>query len=171
MERERLKEYNKEYKRLYQIENKGRLNAISKAYSENNRERRLEYLKNYQPRRRELTKQRRETDPFYRMTECVRNGVGRAFSSKGWGKQGKSRELLGSDFETIKKHIERQFKKGMSWERRGDIHIDHIIPLSSAKTIEELKMLCHYTNLQPLWKMDNLRKTNKIPEVQLKIII
>lgn len=170
-ERERLKDSTKEYKRLYQIENKERLNEISNIYRENHKEERRVYLNAYTTRRRMLTKQRRERDPLFRMSECVRNGVGRAFSCNGWGKKGKSFELLGVDFETVKKHIERQFKKGMSWERRGEIHIDHIVPLSSAKTIEELKILCHYTNLQPLWKIDNLRKNKTIPQVQLKMTI
>jgi hypothetical protein len=51
----------------------------------------------------------------------------------------------------------------MSWEKFGKyIHIDHIIPLSSAKTEEEIYKLCHYTNLQPLWAEDNLKKSNKL---------
>jgi hypothetical protein len=49
----------------------------------------------------------------------------------------------------------------MSWDNKHLWHIDHIIPLSSAKTEDELKQLCHYTNLQPLWAADNIKKSNK----------
>jgi hypothetical protein len=50
----------------------------------------------------------------------------------------------------------------MNWSNRKEWHIDHIIPLSSAKTEEELLKLFHYTNLQPLWANDNIKKSNKI---------
>ena len=52
----------------------------------------------------------------------------------------------------------------MSWETHSlyGWHIDHIIPLSSAKTEEEIYQLCHYTNLQPLWAEDNLKKGDKL---------
>ena len=50
----------------------------------------------------------------------------------------------------------------MNWDNHGEWHIDHKIPLSSAKTEKELIGLCHYTNLQPLWALDNLKKGNKI---------
>lgn len=70
--------------------------------------------------------------------------------------------MLGCDFKTAHKHIEKQFTEGMSWDNRSEWHIDHIIPLASAKTEEELAKLCHYTNLQPLWAEDNLRKGDKL---------
>jgi hypothetical protein len=73
-------------------------------------------------------------------------------------------EIIGCTPEFLIQHIERQFTEGMSWENHGlyGWHIDHIIPLSSAKTEEEIYKLSHYTNLQPLWSEDNLKKGGKI---------
>ena len=42
-----------------------------------------------------------------------------------------------------------------------DMTIDHIIPISSGNTEEEVIKLCHYNNLQPLWAEENLLKSNK----------
>ena len=50
----------------------------------------------------------------------------------------------------------------MNWSNYGLWHIDHIIPLSSAKKQEDLYKLCHYTNTQPLWAEDNLKKGSKL---------
>ena len=57
----------------------------------------------------------------------------------------------------------------MTWDNRGVYtwHLDHIIPISTAKTIEELEKLSHYTNMRPLWSEDNRIKSNKIlPEFE-----
>ena len=59
-------------------------------------------------------------------------------------------------------NIETKFKKGMSFENHGEWHLDHIYPISLAKSEEEVIKLNHYTNFQPLWSEDNLRKSNKI---------
>jgi len=77
-------------------------------------------------------------------------------------------ELVGCDLQTLKEYIEKQFKEGMTWENHGFYgwHIDHIIPLGTAKTEEEMIKLCHYTNLQPLWALENLRKSKKIMKIE-----
>jgi hypothetical protein len=72
--------------------------------------------------------------------------------------------MVGCTQDELFKHIEAQFTDGMSWDRLGDIEIDHIIPLASAKTEEELIALCHYTNLQPLWAEHNRLKGTLMPE-------
>ncbi len=46
----------------------------------------------------------------------------------------------------------------MSWDKYGQWEVDHIVPLSAAKSLDELVRLCHFTNLQPLWKRENLAK-------------
>ena len=72
--------------------------------------------------------------------------------------------MVGMSSIEFKAYLEKQFKDGMSWENYGyrGWHIDHIIPISSANNEEELIKLCHYTNLQPLWAVDNFKKGSKI---------
>jgi len=64
------------------------------------------------------------------------------------------------------KHIEAQFKSGMTWENwsRTGWHLDHIKPLSSFDLSDRAQFLeaCHYTNYQPLWAKDNLIKGKKV---------
>ena len=78
-----------------------------------------------------------------------------------------SLELIGCTPEELKIHIEKQFTIGMSWDNYGTYgdntwNIDHKIPLSSAKTKNDIYTLSHYTNLQPMWSKENLKKGNKI---------
>ena len=78
-------------------------------------------------------------------------------------KTNKTIEIIGCESFFLKTYLENKFTYGMSWDKFGkEIHIDHIIPLSSAKNEEEVLKLCHYTNLQPLWSEDNLKKGNKL---------
>lgn len=60
------------------------------------------------------------------------------------------------------KHIEEQFKEGMSWENHGKWHIDHVVPIKyNNPTLEEQIERLHYLNLQPLWAEDNKSKGNR----------
>lgn len=76
----------------------------------------------------------------------------------------KTFDIVGCSPNYLREHIEKQFLEGMNWENYGFYgwHIDHKIPLSSAKNEEEILKLFHYTNLQPLWAEENLRKNKKI---------
>lgn len=75
---------------------------------------------------------------------------------------------LGCDMTCLIAHLESKFQEGMSWENYGrdGWHLDHIIPLSAFDLTdpEQLKIACHYTNIQSLWAKDNLVKSNKIPD-------
>ena len=94
----------------------------------------------------------------------IRNRTGSAFKLKGWSKDSSTYDMLGCDWETTFNHIQSQFTDGMSWDNQGKVgwEIDHIIPLAIAQTEEELKKLSHYTNLQPLWALDNNSKNDKV---------
>jgi hypothetical protein len=80
----------------------------------------------------------------------------------GFSKSSSTAVILGCDWDQFKRHIELQFLPGMSWENTPEWHIDHIVPLASANDVEEVIALSHFTNLQPLWAKDNLRKSDKI---------
>lgn len=77
-------------------------------------------------------------------------------------------ELVGCTPKQLVAHLESLFQPGMSWERKHEIHIDHIIPCRAFDlTIKEERCKCfHYTNLQPLWAKDNMAKSDKLPNGQ-----
>ena len=105
---------------------------------------------------------KRQSDPMFALRFKMRSIIRKAFDRNGYTKRSKSQSILGCTFEQLKKHLESQFQPGMSWENRSEWHIDHIIPLASVKTEEDVIRLNHYTNLQPLWAADNLRKSDKM---------
>ena len=79
-----------------------------------------------------------------------------------YNKELSSNEYLGCDIKTLMTHIEEQFKDEMTWDNYGEWHIDHIIPICyDNPTLEEQINRLHYSNLQPLWKTDNLKKGNR----------
>ena len=114
-------------------------------------------------RRRAWFKERRK-DPVFKLITNLRSRTSFILKRKTLVKKSKLLEILGCSLPELKKHLEKQFKLGMNWDNntlRG-WHVDHIIPLASAKTREEVELLCHYTNLQPLWALENIIKSDKI---------
>lgn len=126
-----------------------------------------EQAKKYKQKRIESGKaaayerERKIADPTYRFKQSVRNNVFNAIRKNGYKKSKKTEEILGCTLDYFRQHIESQFLEGMSFENHGEWHIDHIIPLATAKTEEDVLRLNHYSNLRPLWALDNLRKGSK----------
>ncbi len=127
---------------------------------------------NYQKNNSKQVKEKRNyrhnkkynNDPLYKMKTLIRNRLKIFFKTKNVNINKKIFEIVGCTTDELRQHIESQFKEGMCWEnhQHDGWHIDHIIPLSSAKTEEEINELCHFTNLQPLWSTENYKKGNKI---------
>lgn len=107
-------------------------------------------------------KERLKTDPMYRAIRRLRCRLYDALKCHEWVKHSHFREYIGCTLPELKAHFESLFIEDMSWENMGEWHIDHKIPLITAKTEVDLYKLCHYTNLQPLWALDNLRKASKL---------
>ena len=77
---------------------------------------------------------------------------------------------LGCNAQEFKEHLEGLFIDGMAWDNygKGGWEVDHKIPISRARTIDEVHSLNHYTNLQPMWGLDNWKKSNKYEEPNIE---
>lgn len=105
---------------------------------------------------------RNKNDVIHNMRTRLHNLTYHAFNSHGYKDRSLTASLLGCSYSELVKHIDNQFTDGMSWENRSEWHIDHIVPLASAKSKIELEQLCLYTNLQPLWAADNMAKGDRV---------
>lgn len=104
---------------------------------------------------RNYNKNKYDNDPIYKLRMCVGARIRLSLKKQNKTKLGRTITYLGCDYNDLKIHIEKQFTEGMNWENYGKWEIDHIIPLSKGGSF-------HYTNLQPLWWLDNRQKSNKL---------
>lgn len=162
------KEYYKEYNKEWREKNKEKRKEYYKEYRENNKDKTKEYVKKYnknnKEKRNEYIKNKKQTNILFKLRCDISSRISQSIRNKGFTKSSQTYKILGCTFEEFKLHLENQFKDGMSWENAGlyGWHLDHIYPVSLAKDEEELIKLNHYTNFQPLWAEDNLKKGNKI---------
>ena len=153
-----------ERQKKYREQNPEKIKETQKKYKEKNRETILQKKKEWRKNNPTYMLNRKKTDPVFKVSVNMRSRI-RIFIRKTSHitKRDKTFVYVGCTPDFLKEHIEKQFTEGMSWDNYGlrGWHIDHIIPLSSAKTEEDVYKLCHYTNLQPLWAKDNISKGNK----------
>ena len=157
----------------YREENKGEIRKRDNAYKARNRlelnRKQLEYQKinaeKLNEYRRRYTKQRRSQDRMFAIRLNMRARFKFELAKRGEKQSTKTNKYLGCTWEFLRGYLASKFTDGMSWDNYGDWHVDHIIPLASARTKDELIKLCHYSNLQPLWAFDNLSKGAKMPDI------
>lgn len=149
-----LSDWCKSCNKLYREENNVAIKEYRDTYKKNN----SEYFKDYS---KKYHKRRLKEDPKYKLAHGLRIRVSDALFAKRWNKSNSLKNYLGCSLDYLISYIESMFQSGMNWQNHGKWHIDHIIPLSSAKSVDELYLLCHYKNLQPLWELDNLKKGRK----------
>lgn len=113
----------------------------------------------------EKKKEKLKTDPEFKLKETIGHGIRRTIYDRRGVKSKRTLELLGCSVEKARRHIERQFRPGMTWDNHGTNvwHIDHIIPCSAFDLTdpEEQEKCFNYKNLQPLWSVENLKKGKK----------
>lgn len=145
--REENREKYREYDKNYYLLNKEKIKKNNNLYAKNNREK-VNYRHN----------NRKKNDIIYRLSCNIRNYINRSINGRNYTKKSKTYEIVGCSADFLKGFLEAKFLNWMNWDNHGKYNgeldygwdIDHIIPLSSAKTEEDLYKLLHYTNLQPL---------------------
>lgn len=165
--KELLSKKQKEYKeKNYEKWKRIKINSFHKN-KKKNADRIKELRKLRQHKRTEYQRNKINTDLIYKLSAICRTRIHHFIKKTNLTKKGKSFEMIGCTPTELKNHLEKQFRDGMCWDKFGkEIHIDHIIPLSTAKTEDELYKLCHYTNLQPLWAHENLIKGCQLTSLQ-----
>lgn len=152
----------------YRAANRENVRATKAAYYEANREavnkKTAAYNKTNRKAISAAQKERYKNDPLFALACRMRISVCNTLRRGGYTKKSKTAKIIGCSFEELKAHLESLFLDGMGWENRHLWHIDHIIPLASAKSEDEILSLNHYSNLQPLWAYDNMSKGCKMPE-------
>lgn len=146
----------KETRKKYREKNKKSIDETVSRHKEKNKQKIREYHTKY-------TRERRRADPEFKLKSDLRRRLYNAL--KGNYKSGSAVHDLGCSIPELKQHLENQFTEGMTWGNHGEWHIDHIIPMASfdLQNRDQLLTCCHYSNLQPLWSADNLRKGSKLP--------
>ena len=151
-------------KHQYYVKNKGKKLLYEKQYYQNNKHYRLKYLRNW-----------RINNPNYinnsiqrRIAKNLRSRIYNAIRKK--YKTSSAVQELGCSLHYLKLYLQKKFYRRysdneiMSWDNYGSSwHIDHIKPLSKFDLTnpKEFKEACHYSNLQPMWAIENIKKSNK----------
>jgi hypothetical protein len=138
--------------------------AENKEYiAERGRQYRKDHYEHLREWKRLYKRERRANNPVYKLQSNVRRLILLTFEKKKFSKQSKTYQILGCSFDELLNHLkETAVKNYGGWHARIPYQIDHIIPISSAKTEDDVIRLNHYTNLQYLTAEDNAKKGARI---------
>jgi RecG-like helicase len=156
--KEKELERNREKSKNFRLNNREKTLILLREWKNKNKNHINEYAKKYYHNKK-------EQDNLFIFSKRVRGVVLSSFRRACNGryvKGSKTEKILGCNFFEFMNYIKNLFKEGMSFDNHGEWELDHKIPVSSANSEEEIIKLNHYTNFQPLWKLENRLKSNKI---------
>ena len=167
---DKFREYNQKYRDNLSDEQKDLANERSKRFRDKRKDE-PEYREKLREWNRQSSRRRRKKitayeearklrDPIFRLKKQIRNEIRAAFNRRGFDKSEKTEDIVGCDINYLQRHLRMTYliRYGVEWDGITPVHIDHIKPLASAHTVEEVYTLNRYTNLQLLREEDNLSK-------------
>ena len=160
---DKVKAYNDAYREAYRDDlrkkkqeyyqkNKINIQSRTHAYYSKNKRRVIDTCVKYK-------RNRSKTDPLFAFNRRIRHLVYMSLKNKNYSKDSNAMKIIGCTYDCAWEHLLQTWEKnyGRPWDGEP-YHIDHIIPLATAETKEDVVSLCHYTNLQLLTPEDNLKK-------------
>jgi len=158
--KEKIKQYRKEYyknnkekekkrRALYRKKNKDKILL----YLKKNKRKKLKYSKKY-------LKERRKTDPLFKLSCGIVANIRTSLINKGYKKKMRTHIILKCDYDFFMNWLNGFASNGYTYGI-GDLHLDHVVPISLAQTEDELLLLNHYSNFQLLTAFENLAKSNR----------
>lgn len=177
---EENREENLEKRKIYRNKNKDKIkaNRIRFNNKESNKAKKKEADKIYYQKNKNKLKLKSyiykkakiDNDPLFKLINRIRTRIYNSIIGNGYTKKSKTYEILGCEFNEFKNYIESKFEPWMSWDNYGLYNgefyfgwdLDHIIPISSAKSEEEILKLNNFNNFQPLCSKINrdIKKNN-----------
>lgn len=163
--RQKNKQKIKKQQKSYREKNRDRLNENRKLWGKNNPDKisinAKKHREKYRNRINQQRRLKRKKNIQFRLRTIISNRIRMALIRG--SKNSTSYDLTGCSWDYLKLYLENLFVNGMNWDNYGKWHIDHIKPCASfdLTKIEEQKKCFHYSNLQPLWAIDNLKKSDK----------
>ena len=154
-------------------ETKERLKKNHKKWAEQNKEHLSKYIKEYRENnvdkirqiKRDYERNRKARDPLYKLISNFRTAIYTVLKESNVDKYGHYFDILQYTPNELINHLELQFKDDMSWDNYGIWHVDHKLPITSFDIQEmgdkEFMSCWSLDNLQPMWGIENIRKSNK----------
>lgn len=156
-------EHRKELRKQWYQDHKEEIAAKQKQNRTARNESNQKYRKTHREQINKQVRERKQSDPVFKLKSQARNTIYNSFARTGHVKQKRCENITGLSQEELVSYLCKTYERryGKAWDGNQQVHIDHIIPLTTAKTEEDVINLCHYTNLQLLTAQDNLKKGSK----------
>lgn len=170
VESERLaleyKEEMREYKRQWYQDHKAEISARQRERRHSNAEKDKAWKAAHKEQINQHIRERKQADPIYKLKCQARTTIYKSFTRTGNVKSERCEKLVGLSMDEFVTYLKETYEKtyGHPWDGIEPVHIDHIVPLATAQSEEDVMSLCHYTNLQLLTAQDNLAKGSKYAE-------
>lgn len=154
---------------------KSRQKANARPKTEKKRARSREWGNKNRDKKRALDRNwrrnKRKEDPVWSIRMNLGSRISDLLKGKSFKKDASVMKALGCTRDELRVYLEGLFLPDMTWKNYGlykkdgprTWHVDHITPGSLAKTKEDVLRLYHYTNLRPLWALDNIIKSDFLP--------